>query len=160
MAKDETPAHTLLVVCASRTGSNAKLVDALVNGATSAGIDGVLVRVVGPLEAGPEDVVGADLVVLAAPPRLGMIAGLMKDFLERIYYPCVDAEVRKPCALIFKGDTDATGALSDTNKILTGLKWNQVQPPLIVIGAIGQNDLEAAQELGATLAGGLGIGLW
>ncbi len=151
---------TMLVVCTSRTGSNAQLVDALVDGATSDGVEGVDVRVGAPQDVGPNDVFASDLVVLAAPPRLGMIAGLMKDFLERIYYPCVDAQVRRPCALVFKGDTDATGALSDTNKILTGLKWTQVQPPLIVIGAIGEDDLAAARELGATLAGGLKFGLW
>lgn len=150
----------LLVVCASRTGSNARLVDALVEGTHTEGIEGVTTRVVEPLDAGPDDVRGADLVVLAAPPRLGMIAGLMKDFLERIYYPCLEETVGLPCAIVMKGDTDATGALDQTNRILTGLQWNQVQPPLVVIGEVTDADLDAARELGATLAGGLSVDLW
>ena len=102
----------------------------------------------------------ADLVVLASPPKLGMINGLVKDLFERIYLPCVEQTVGKPCALVFKGATDATGGLRDTEKILTGLQWKQVQPPFVVIGDITDEHLAAAQELGATLAGGLAFGLW
>ena len=116
-------------------------------GTASEGIEGVAVRVLAPLEAGPDDVRAADLVVLAAPPNLGMINGLMKDFLERIYYPCLDETVGRPCALRFKGDTDATGALANTEKILAGLQWRQVQPPFIVIGDITDDDRARAAEL-------------
>ena len=137
-----------------------RLVDALVEGTHSEGIDGVETRVLAPLDAGPADVLAADLVVLAAPPNLGMINGLMKDFLERIYYPCLDATVGKPYALVFKGLTDATGALANTEMILTGLRWKAVQPPCIVIGDLTTDHLAAARELGATLAGGLAVGLW
>lgn len=152
--------RTMLVVVSSRTGSNARLAEALVEGTSSEGIEGVEVRLLAPLDAGPDDVLGADLVVLAGPPRLGMINGLMKDFLERIYYPCLDRTVGKPCALVFKGDTDATGALAQTQKILTGLRWREVQPPLVVIGDLARAHLDAARELGATLAGGLAYDLW
>ncbi len=150
----------LLVVCSSRTGSNRRLAEALVEGTHTEGIEGVTTRLLAPLDAGPDDVLAADLVVLAAPPNIGLINGLMKDFLERIYYPVLDETVNKPCALMFKGDSDATGALRNTNKILTGLRWRQVQEPLVVIGDITDADLDAARELGATLAGGLSVDLW
>lgn len=152
--------RTLLVICSSRSGSTRRLVDALVGGAATPGIEGVAVRVLAPLDAAADDVLAADLVVLAAPPNLGMINGLMKDFLERIYYPCLDSTVGKPCALLFKGDTDATGALADTEKILTGLRWRSVQPPYSVIGDITEAALDGAREFGATLAGGLSMELW
>ena len=155
-----SPERELLIVCSSHSGSTERLVEALVAGTASEGIEGVAVRVLAPLEAGPDDVRAADLVVLAAPPNLGMINGLMKDFLERIYYPCLDETVGKPCALVFKGDTDATGALANTEKILAGLRWRQVQPPFIVIGDITDAARARAAELGATLAGGLSVGLW
>lgn len=150
----------LLVICASRTGSNRRLVDAFVEGAGAEGIEGVRTRVLEPLDAGPDEVQAADGIVLAGPPRLGMIAGLMKDFLERIYYPCLDETVGLPYAIVMKGDTDATGALDQTQRIVTGLQWQQVQPPLVVIGEVTDDHLEAARELGATLAGGLSVELW
>lgn len=150
----------LLVVCSSRSGSNRRLVDALIAGTRTEGVEGVEARLVEPLDAGPADVLATDLVVLAAPPNIGMINGLMKDFLERIYYPCLGMTVDKPCALVCKGDSDASGAFRDTEKVLTGLRWTQVQKPLVVIGDIAPADLDAARELGATLAGGLMIDLW
>lgn len=155
-----SPERKLLIVCSSRSGSTERLVDALVEGTATEGIEGVAVQVLAPLDAGPDDVRVADLVVLAAPPNLGMINGLMKDFLERIYYPCLHETVGKSCALVFKGDTDAVGALANTEMILTGLQWRQVQPPFIVIGDITDGALARAAELGATLAGGLSVGLW
>lgn len=157
---DDPRTKTLLVVCSSPGGSNGRIVDALVSGTTTAGIEGVTTRVSAPLDTTAADVLAADLVVIAGPPKLGMINGLIKDFFERIYLACVEQAVGKPCSLVFKGATDATGGLRDTEKILTGLRWKQVQPPFIVIGDITDAHLDAARELGATLAGGLAFDLW
>ena len=154
------PAKQLLVVCQSRSGGTTRLVEAFVEGTASEGIEGVATRVLAPLDADVDDVLGADAVVLAAPANFGMINGLMKDFLERIYHPCLEATVGTPYALVVKGDTDGTGAVRDTDKILTGLRWKSVQPPLVVIGPLADEHLDAARELGATIAGGLAFDLW
>jgi hypothetical protein len=45
-------------------------------------------------------------------------------------------------------------------KIATGLRWNLVLPPVTVVGDVTDSDLEAAAELGATLAAGLGEGIF
>lgn len=150
----------LVVVYSSRSGQNRLLAEAVAQGTRTEGIDGVATRVVAAPDAGVVDVLTADAIVLAASPNIGMINGLMKDFLERIYYPCLPHTTNLPCAVVCKGDTDATGALRDTDKILGGLGWRQVQPPLVVLGDVTDDDLEDARELGATLAGGLAFGLW
>lgn len=152
--------HTVLVVYSSRTGQNRRLCEALVEGTRTEGIEGVTTRMTAAPEAGAADVLAADLVVLAASPNIGMINGALKDFFERIYYPCIGHTRRLPCALVCKGDTDATGALRDTDRILTGLAWRQVAEPLVVLGDVSEADLDAARELGATLAGGLSLELW
>ncbi len=152
--------HSMLVVYSSRFGNNRRLCEALVDGTRTEGIEGVSTRLLAAVDAGPADVLAADLVVLAASPNIGMINGLLKDFLERIYYPCIGHTRDLPCALVCKGDTDATGALRDTERILKGLRWRQVQEPLVVLGDITADDLDAARELGATLAGGLDVDLW
>ena len=141
-----------MVVCSSRSGSAARLVDALVEGTASEGIEGVRVRVLAPLDAGPDDVRAADLVVLAAPPNLGMINGLMKDFLERIYYPCLEATRGRPFGVYLHGNDDVTGALRGIEKITTGLAWRTVHEPVLVTGAPGREDLDACWDLGATVA--------
>lgn len=150
----------MLIVCQSRSGSVRRLVDATAIGATAEGIDGVSVEVRAPLDADAEDVRSSDLVVIAGPENFGMINGLIKDFFERIYYPCLDLTIGLPYALVVHGNTDGTGAIRDTERIITGLRWKAVQPPLLSVGEVTAEHLRAAEELGSTLAGGLSVGLW
>lgn len=152
--------QTLLVVCQSRSGSVTRLVEALVAGTHTDGIEGVRTVVKPPLDARAEDVEAADLIVLAGPENFGLINGLMKDFLERIYYPCLDQTVGLPYALVVHGNNDGTGAIRTTEKIVTGLRWKAVQPPLLSVGELTADHLAQATELGATLAGGLSLGMW
>jgi len=125
-------------------------------GAVTDTTEPVEMQVWGAFDAGPEDVLWADALVLATPARFGYMAGALKDFFERIYHPCLEKTVGLPYALIVKGDTDVDGAVASVQKIATGLQWNLVLPPLTVVGAITDADLDAAAELGATLAAGLG----
>jgi len=43
---------------------------------------------------------------------------------------------------------------------VAGMRWKQVLPPLTVVGHIQPADLEAAEELGGTLAAGLDTGIF
>jgi flavorubredoxin len=152
----------ILVVSHSRTGSTARLRDALLDGIADAG-DDVTSRSLDATAAGLDDVLAAGAVVFATPARFGALAGLTKDFLERIY-PWFDEvpDVRPgmPWTAIAKGASDPTGAVRDLERILTGLRWRQVLPPLVVTGDVLDEHLAAARELGATLAAGLDAGIW
>lgn len=150
----------LLVVCSSHTGSTSQLVDAFILGTQTEGIEGVTTQVLAPLDAGVANVQAASAIVLAAPENFGNINGLMKDFLERIYYPCLDNTVGLPYALIVKGRDDGRGAIRTTEKILTGLRWKAMLPALRVVGSITDDHRAAAQEFGATIAGGLSVDIW
>jgi NAD(P)H-dependent FMN reductase len=152
----------LAVVHHSRGGSTGALAQAAVAGAgavtgTSAGVD---LRVRPAFEAGPDDVRWADALLLATPAHFGYMSGALKDFFERIYNPCRDASAGLPYAVIVKGDTDVDGAVASVQKIATGLAWNLVLPPFTVVGTVSTEDLEGASELGATLAAGLGEGIF
>lgn len=155
----------ILVVSHSRTGSTARLRDALLAGIADAAGEGADVGAVA-LEvtaAGLDDVLGAGAVVFATPARFGALAGLTKDFLERIYpwfEEVPDVRPGMPWSAIAKGASDPTGAVRDLERILIGLRWRQVLPPLVVTGDIAEHHLTAAHELGATLAAGLDAGLW
>ncbi len=142
----------------SRGGTTEQLVDAAVAAAREAAT--VPVRVRTALEAGPQDVASAGALLLGTPARFGAMAGLLKDFLERIYHPCLDTTVGLSYALVVKGDTDVDGAVAGIERIATGLRWRQVLPPLEVVGAVTDAALAAAAELGATLAAGLEAGLF
>jgi multimeric flavodoxin WrbA len=111
-------------------------------------------------DAGPDDVLAAGAVILATPANFGYMSGALKDFFERIYHPCLDVTAGLPYALVVKGDTDTSGAVASVERIVTGLRWRQVATPVTVTGAVAQSDLDAAFELGASVAAGLDAGLF
>jgi multimeric flavodoxin WrbA len=111
-------------------------------------------------DAGVEDVISADGVILGTPARFGYMSGAMKDFLERIYHPCLERTSGLPWALFVKGDTDTSGAAQSVERIATGLKWRRVLPILEVVGDIDEDAREAATELGAAFSAGLEAGIF
>jgi len=154
-----TSAKGLVVVHHSRGGSTAVLAEAAVEGATEATSSTTVPVVVfarSAFDAGVDDVLRADALLLATPAHFGYMAGAVKDFFERIYYACLERSTGLPYGLIVKGDTDVDGALSSVTKIATGLGWHLVLPPVTVVGAVTDDDRARAHELGATLAAGLG----
>jgi multimeric flavodoxin WrbA len=150
----------VLVVKHSRLGTTEQLCDAAVGAAREAVGDAVALRVLGAFDAGPDDVLWAQALLMATPARFGYMSGACKDFFERIYYPCLDRTRGLPYALLVKGDTDTSGAVSSVEKIATGLSWRRVLPPLEVVGDLRPEDLEAAAELGGALAAGVEAGIF
>lgn len=154
----------LLVVTHSRSGSTERLVRAFLAGVGDAdaaleGTGTVDVRLRGCFEAEPADVLEADGIVLATPANFGYMSGAMKDFFERIYHPCLDQTGGRPYVLLVKGDTDTGGATTSVERIVAGLGWKAVLPPLSVVGTLEEFHLAAAREMGATLAAGLSTGM-
>lgn len=152
----------LLVVSHPHSASVAGLRDRVLAGIELAG-DGIEVASLGALDADVDDVESADGLVLLTPANFGAVSGLVKDFLERIYPWFEEVPQRRPglaYALVAKGATDASGAVRDVTRIVTGLRWREVVPPLVIEGDLTADALAAAQELGATMAAGLDAGLW
>lgn len=147
------PARPLLVVGHSRTGTTGRLVDAAV--AAARGAAGVTVAQLDAFDAGPDDVLGARAVLLATPARFGYMSGALKDFLERVYHPCLERTAGLPYALLVKGDTDVAGAVTSVERIVAGLRWRQVLAPVLVVGPVTDAAVASASELGATLAAGV-----
>lgn len=132
-----------------------KLVDAVVRGACDEQVEAVDVRALEPLDAGPDDVLWANGIIIGTTENFGYMSGLIKDFFERIYYPCLEQTQGLPYALFVKGGLDGTGAKISTEKIITGLRWKQVQPPLIMKGEFQDEWLKQCEELGLYMSAGL-----
>ena len=150
----------LLVVSHSRSGGTQALTDAFVAGATHDDIDGVEVRVLRAPEAGADDVRWADAVAIGTPENFGYMSGLVKDFLERIYYEVVDETPGLPYVLYVKASTDGSGAVRSVERIVTGLRWKAVQPAFVLVGDVRADDLAQCTELGMTIAAGLSAGIY
>lgn len=99
-------------------------------------------------------------MIIGTPARFGYMSGAVKDFLERVYHPCLDRTPGLPWALFVKGDTDTSGAAASVERIVTGLKWRRVLPVLEVVGSPTDDDVEAATELGGAFAAGLEAGIF
>ncbi|MDD9857746.1 MAG: flavodoxin family protein [Gammaproteobacteria bacterium] len=145
----------LLIVANCPSENTRKLHQAVHAGACHREISGVETRLREPLEAGPGDVLWADGVILGTTENFGAISGLVKDFLERIYYPCLEKTEGLPAAVYVKGGLDGQGARTGVERILTGLKWKLVRPTLVFKGAYREEFRAQCEELGQLMAAGL-----
>ena len=148
----------VLVVAHCPTEKTERVRDAVLDGARDDDIEGVEVDLREPLQVDPDDVRGADAIVLVTTEHFGSMAGAMKWCFERIYYPCLEDTVGTPYALVVKAGSDGTGTVRQVEQITTGLKWRKVRDPVMVVGPPGDEHLAELRELGAMVAAGASIG--
>jgi multimeric flavodoxin WrbA len=153
-------ARHLLIVFQSRSGGTEAMADAVIGGATSDEIDAVEVRVRRAAEADADDVRWSDGIILGTPENFGYMSGLLKDFLERIFHVVLSDTPGLPYALFVKAGNDGSGATHSVERIVTGLRWKQALPPVVVTGEVDDDDLARCRELGLTVAAGLEAGVF
>jgi multimeric flavodoxin WrbA len=165
---------TLLIVYHSMTGGTRQMAEAAADGARQAasGDAAVTVRLLPAAQAGHEDMLGADAYLFAAPENLAAIAGVIKDFFDRCYYPLQERLNGRAYAAMVCAGSDGRNALRQTERIATGWRLKPVAEGLIVCThaqtpeqimapkTIAAAELERCRELGAALAAGLGLGVF
>lgn len=147
--------QNLLIVSNQPSPNTKKLVDAVVRGANHEDVDSVTVTYLQPLEAGPDDVLEAQGIIIGTTENFGYMSGQIKDFFERIYYPCLEKTQGLPYALFVKGGLDGTGARLSMEKIITGLRWRQVSEPLLMRGEFQSQWIKQCEEFGLYMSAGL-----
>ena len=150
----------LLVVAHAPSPNTRRLRDAVLAGARSPDIDNVEVTCLKPFDAGPEDVLVAQAIILGTTENLGYMSGALKDFFDRTYYPCLEKTQGLPYALYIRAGHDGTGTRRGVETIVTGLRWRAVQEPLICRGEWQETFVEQCRELGAAMAAGLDAGIF
>jgi hypothetical protein len=150
----------LLVVAHIPSANTLRLRDAVLAGARSPEIAGVETIAKTPFEAGPEDVLAADAVILGTTENLGYMSGALKDFFDRTYYPVLEIAQGKPYALYIRAGMDGTGTRRGVETIITGLRWRAVQDPLICRGDWDEAFVAECEELGMAMAAGLEAGVF
>ena len=155
----------LLVVWHTQFGATGQLAAAAIDGARAVtGVDVVARRA---QDADVAAMLAADGYLFAASENFGGLAGMVKDFLERVYYPCEGKLDARAWSAIVCASNDGAGAARDLERIATGLKLRRVQPLMTYRSGLVAREhvvpdiaLAQARELGATLAEGLEAGLW
>lgn len=152
--------HRLLVVYHSRSGGTQAMTDAVVAGATDDAIEGVHVVVQRAFDTSPDDVRACNAIILGTPSNFGYMSGALKDFFDRVFYEVLEGTPGLPYALYVKASSDGDGAVKSVERIVAGLRWKAIAPPLVVTGDLAPQDVDRCHELGATMAAGLEAGMF
>jgi NAD(P)H-dependent FMN reductase len=154
----------------SMTGGTKQMAEAAAAGARTE--RELTVALLKAADAGPADVLAADGYLFATPENLASMSGLMKDFFDRSYYPALDRLNGRPYATLVCAGSDGRQAAAQIERIATGWRLRAVAEPLIVCTRaqapeailrpkqIARTDLERCEEIGATLAAGIAMGIF
>lgn len=142
----------LLIIAHAPSVNTQRLRDAAFKGASHTDLEQVNAVIKAPLDAGPEDVLACDAILLGTTENLGYMSGALKDFFDRSYYPLLEKKQGLPCALYIRAGHDGTGTQRAVESIVTGLNWRWVQPPLVLRGEWQPIFVDQVAELSMTLA--------
>ncbi|AMQ90393.1 flavodoxin family protein [Marinobacter sp. LQ44] len=149
----------LLIVAHAPSPNTLRLREAIEKGARNPEIESVEVVVKAPLEAGPEDILACDAIILGTTENLGYMSGALKDFFDRSYYPCLEKTQGLPFAYYIRAGHDGTGTRRAIDSITTGLRWKRIQEPLLCRGDYRDEFEQQCEELGMYVAASLDAGL-
>ena len=150
----------LLIVYHSQMGHTERMAEAVFAGARSEEVSGVEVRKLVCWNAGPEELLWADGLVLGTPENFGYMSGGMKDFLDRTFYPVEGKLQPLPYAMIVSAGNDGTQAPAAIRRIANGYPFKEVQEPVIAVGELTAAHLSACRDLGLSMALGVEMGLF
>ena len=149
----------LLIVAHNPSPNTQQLVAATLRGAGHEDIKGIAVKHIPPLQAVADDVLRADAIILGTTENFGYMSGALKDFFDRIYYPCLEHTEAMPFATYIRAGLDGTGTKIAIGKITSGLKWKAVQEPMILQGEYRVEFEVQCEELGMLMAASLESGI-
>jgi len=152
-------AKHLLIVYHSKTGTTRQLVDAAHQGAAEVEAN-VEIRYLTANEAGPNDLLWADGLILGTPENFGYMSGALKDFFDRTFYEVEGKLSPLPYMLIVSAGNDGTGAARAIRRIAPGYPLIESAPVQLCIGEPGAEDLVRSKEMGMTMSAGLDIGMF
>ena len=149
---------TLLIVYHTGGVKTAQMAEAVERGARSEGSVNVVMKRCA--DAGPEDVLAAAGLILGTPENFGYMSGMMKDFLERVFYACEGKVNGRPWALFVGAGQDGSGAVTSVERIVAGLRLEKKCEPVIGLKELTPEILEQCEQLGAAFAAGLALGVF
>ena len=148
----------LLIIANTPSANTLALAEATADGARRGGMESVCLRQ--PLQSGSAEVLAARAIIIGTTENFGYMSGLIKDFFERIYYPCLQKTPALPYALYVRAGKDGAGTLRGVGAITAGLRWREIQPPLLLQGDWSEPFVGECETLGMTVAAGLAAGIF
>ncbi len=150
----------LLIVYHTQTGNTQRMAEAAYAGSQDDEVTGVEARKLSCADAGAEDLLWADGLLLGTPENFGYMSGGMKDFLDRTFYPVEGKILSLPYAVFISAGNDGSGALRAIRRIANGYPFKEIQEPIIAQGGVTDEHLQQCRDLGTALALGLEMDLF
>jgi multimeric flavodoxin WrbA len=160
---------TLLIVFHSRTGGARQMAEAAARGASTGEVN---VRLMRAVDATADDLLQADSYIFVMPENLAAIAGVMKEFFDRMYYSVLDRIIGRAYIVLVCAGSDGANAVRQAERICTGWRLRKAVESIIVCThaqtpekilapkTICAEDLQRCEETGAALAAGLALGVF
>ena len=150
----------LLIVAHTPSPNTKQLANSAFTGGQNPAIKGVKVVMKTPFKTTIKDVLWANAILLGTTENLGYMSGALKDFFDRTYNEALGKTDGLPYAVYIRAGMDGTGTKRGIKTITTGLRWREVQSPLILKGDWRTEFLLEAKDLGMGLAAGLEAGVF
>ena len=84
----------------------------------------------------------------------------LKDFLDRTFYPAEPHQLNIPYGFFVSAGNDGTGAVRQLERIVKAYPMKKVTEAVIVKGLPDKAGLLRCEELGATFAAALSMGIY
>ncbi len=142
----------VLVIYHSLSGNTEKMANEVGKGAKQ--VKGTEVIVKKALEAGAEDLLECDAIAVGSPDYFSYMAGGVKDFFDRVFYPTQGKVSGKPCVTFGSAGGPASVVLGCLEKMcFSWMKFKKASDSVGASGGISEEVLAECRELGKTLAG-------
>jgi len=133
----------------SQSGNTKAAAEAVADGARS--VAGTNVTVKEALKAGTDDLLACDAIAVGTPDYFSYMAGGLKDFFDRVFYPTQGKVTDKPC-VIFVTHGGGGKAVESVEGVCRSLKFGVIAPPVLVTGKPDADAKKQLSALGASLA--------
>ena len=139
----------ILIVFHSQSGNTKAAAEAVAQGAKDIGQTEVVLKE--GLQATTEDLLACDAIAVGTPDYFSYMAGGLKDFFDRTYYPTQGSVTDKPCG-IFVTHGGGGRAVDSVKSVCSSFKFKSVVEPVLVKNAPDAEARAALMSLGRALA--------
>ena len=138
----------VLVVYHSLSGNTKAAAEAVAEGVRS--VAGAEVKVMEALKAGPDDLLACDTLAVGTPDFFSYMAGGLKDFFDRTFYPTQGRVTDKPVGILV---THGGGgkAVESVKTICRTFKFRLASEPVLVQNAPDDAGKEKLRAMGKLL---------
>jgi multimeric flavodoxin WrbA len=140
----------VLVIYHSQSGNTRAMGEAVARGAAS--VPGAEVTMKRALEATLDDLLGCDAVAVGSPDYFSYMAGGLKDFFDRTFYPSQGKVTRKPYVAFVTAGGGGRRALDSIERICSAFKLRGAADAVLAAGRPSPEVLGECEELGRQLA--------